>query len=56
MDNEHMDKECMACSCPCDTHKEHTHMMSDEDGGKTCSDCGHEHNADGTCPQCECKM
>lgn len=42
---------CMACECPCDMHKEHTHDKKEQ---KTCSMCGHEHTSDGSC-DCGCK-
>lgn len=46
---------CMACECPCDMHKEHTHeTKSSESGAKKCEMCGHEHKADGSC-DCGCK-
>ena len=36
---------CMACTCPCEAHKEHNHPMSKEGDshdkdGKVCPDCG----------------
>lgn len=43
---------CMACACPCDKHKEHTHGADaaskdgSKKGGKTCSICG---SSDTTC-------
>lgn len=40
MHDEHQkdDKDtCMACSCPCDMHKEHTH--DDEHHAKKCMAC-----------------
>jgi len=42
---------CMACSCPCDMHKEHNHDV--KKSGKTCAMCGHEHGKDGKCA-CGC--
>ena len=46
---------CMACSCPCDEHKEHTHDKKDNEGSaKKCEACGHEHKSNGTC-DCGCK-
>ncbi len=34
---------CLACSCPCEAHKEHNHPMSKEgeqESGGTCTHCG----------------
>lgn len=46
----------MACSCPCEIYKEHNHPVNGEvkSETKTCSKCGHEHKADGSC-DCGCK-
>lgn len=35
---------CMACSCPCDMHKEHTHGDEHKDEGKE----------EGVCMACSC--
>lgn len=43
--------ECMACTCPCDEHTEHTH--GHQVPPKTCAMCGHEHKNDGRC-DCGC--
>ena len=46
---------CMACSCPCDKHKEHNHPVEEKhEEMKTCSTCGQEHGQDGK-PACGCK-
>jgi hypothetical protein len=46
---------CMACSCPCEMHKEHNHPTeAGEKGAKVCQMCDHEHKADGSC-DCGCK-
>ncbi len=44
-------KGCMACSCPCEAHKEHNHPadMKQEDGTKVCAHCGSKHADGGTC-------
>ncbi|MBI2462762.1 MAG: hypothetical protein HYV65_00810 [Candidatus Spechtbacteria bacterium] len=44
---------CMACVCPCEAHKEHTHDEHKEDASKTCSNCGQEHKDGKTC-DCGC--
>lgn len=35
---------CMACSCPCETHKEHNHPTAQAEKGQehsiTCAKCG----------------
>ncbi len=65
MDQKDNKTTCMACSCPCEMHKEHNHLVSPEGGSasggeekheeaKTCSACGHEHKQDGKC-DCGCK-
>jgi hypothetical protein len=40
---------CMACSCPCDMHKEHNHPV-----GMKCEKCGQEHK-EGKTGDCGCK-
>jgi hypothetical protein len=45
---------CMACTCPCEMHKEHNHPVEGKSEAKVCKMCGHEHKADGTC-NCGCK-
>lgn len=36
---------CMACTCPCEAHKEHNHSVEKESGhehkdGEVCTSCG----------------
>jgi hypothetical protein len=38
------ESKCVACECPCDEHKEHSH---------DCHKCGHAHKEDGHC-DCKC--
>lgn len=46
---------CMACSCPCNMHKEHNHPVEEKrEEAKTCSACGQDHKPDGK-PACGCK-
>lgn len=48
---------CMACTCPCEMHKEHNHPVegAQKTEAKFCKMCGHEHKkADGSC-DCGCK-
>lgn len=41
---------CMACKCPCEMHKEHTHEVKSNEGSvKKCEMCGHEHKSDDSC-------
>ncbi|QQG45127.1 MAG: hypothetical protein HYW89_03975 [Candidatus Sungiibacteriota bacterium] len=47
MDDHHQNK-CMACSCPCDMHKEHTHHEEDHNMDH---EEGHEK---GGCMACSC--
>jgi hypothetical protein len=51
MDNTENKGVCMACSCPCEAHKEHNHPVGKniehEDGG-TCAHCGAK-KEEGTC-------
>ncbi len=55
MDQKDNKTICMACSCPCDMHKEHTHDKKDgESSAKKCETCGHEQKADGS-SDCGCK-
>ena len=57
-------EKCMACECPCDEHKEHTHdekkcmaceCPCDEhkEHAHDCSKCGHAHKDDSHC-DCGC--
>lgn len=40
-------KTCMACSCPCDAHKEHNHGTDGaKEKPKACDKCG---DTSGTC-------
>lgn len=61
MDQKNDKTTCMACSCPCEMHKEHNHPVSAEGGeekheeSKTCSACGHEHKQGGGKCDCDCK-
>jgi len=50
MENETKDT-CMACTCPCEEHKEHNHEV--EDQTKVCEKCSHEHKVEGGC-DCGC--
>lgn len=56
MDQKDDATTCMACSCPCEIHKEHNHPVEDKNKSeaKACHMCGHEHTADGSC-DCGCK-
>jgi len=54
MDQKDNKTTCMACSCPCEMHKEHNHPVEEKHEAKTCSACGHEHKQDGKC-DCGCK-
>lgn len=45
---------CMACTCPCEMHKEHNHSVKEKSEAKVCKMCGHEHKTDGAC-DCDCK-
>ena len=55
MDQKDNKTTCMACSCPCEMHKEHNHPANEKhEEAKTCSACGHEHKQDGKC-DCNCK-
>lgn len=60
MHNEDNKNTCMACSCPCEMHKEHNHPVDDKhehekhEEIKSCSTCGQEHKQDGA-PACGCK-
>lgn len=41
----------MACSCPCEQHKEHNHETK-------CASCSHDcadNCKDGSCANCDCK-
>lgn len=38
---------CMACSCPCEMHKEHNHPTQQEEHSMTCSKCGLKANSKG---------
>lgn len=49
--NDQNQNACMACSCPCDMHKEHDHSTQQ---GDKCDKCGHEHKAGQKC-DCGCK-
>lgn len=54
-ENKDNKSTCMACSCPCEMHKEHNHPVEEKhEGAKTCSACGHGHKQDGKC-DCGCK-
>ncbi|MBI2670178.1 MAG: hypothetical protein HYX20_03470 [Candidatus Yanofskybacteria bacterium] len=62
MNQNHNQKseECMACSCPCEMHKEHNHPVEEmgehekhHEESKTCSTCGAPHKQDNT-PSCDC--
>jgi hypothetical protein len=46
MDNTENKEVCMACSCPCEMHKEHNHPMGNEMAE-------HTHGAGETCAACE---
>ena len=47
MDQTHETDTCMACSCPCEMHKEHNHPVADEHTeAKVCAMCGHENKGD----------
>ena len=59
--NEEKEK-CMACECPCEDHKEHTHEHAEhhaegehheEKPSGACEKCTHTHNDDGHC-DCGC--
>jgi hypothetical protein len=55
MHNKDNKNTCMACSCPCDMHKEHNHPTEGEKSeAKVCKMCGHEYKADGSC-DCGCQ-
>ena len=60
--------KCMACKCPCDEHKEHTHGQEENKcmackcpcdehkehtHGSKCEKCGHTHKEGGKC-DCGC--
>lgn len=60
--------KCMACECPCDEHKEHTHGQEENKcmackcpcdehkehtHGSKCEKCGHMHKEGGGC-DCGC--
>lgn len=42
---------CVACSCPCEIHKEHNHQVEGENKieAKACQTCGPEHDTARTC-------
>jgi hypothetical protein len=40
---------CMACSCPCEAHKEHNHPVEKKEAA------AHEHAEGGTCSSCAVK-
>ena len=40
---------CMACECPCDVHKEHTHKGKP---GKICVSCGKKYEMGKRCAHC----
>ncbi len=57
MDNTENKGVCMACSCPCEAHKEHNHPIeknaepNETDGhGGTCAHCGAKKEE----PSCGC--
>ena len=54
--NQSTEATCMACTCPCEMHKEHNHPVegANKSEVKVCKMCGHEHKADGSC-DCGCK-
>lgn len=61
MDNHDNKNTCTACSCPCEMHKEHNHLVEEEtnkdeksESVKACTTCGQEHKQDGT-PAFSCK-
>ncbi len=56
MNDKNHKNTCMACTCPCEIHKEHNHPAegSEKPAAKVCQMCGHEHKADGSC-DCGCK-
>ncbi|MBI2406144.1 MAG: hypothetical protein HYV25_01000 [Candidatus Harrisonbacteria bacterium] len=50
MDQKDNKKTCMACSCPCEAHKEHNHPVGEKpEEAKTCSTCGQERKQDRMC-------
>lgn len=66
MNQQNNKNTCMACSCPCEMHKEHNHPveemkaeeLSKEESNKnkevkSCSTCGVGHKPDGA-PACGC--
>lgn len=56
MDQKDNKTACMACSCPCETHKEHNHQVEEKhDEEKTCSTCGYENKQEGEKHDCGCK-
>ena len=60
-------EKCMACECPCEEHKEHTHGQEgggheehhaegehhEEKPSGVCEKCSHSHKDDGNC-DCGC--
>lgn len=56
MDQKDNKGTCMACSCPCEMHKEHNHHDEEKHGEeKACSSCGHEHKQESGRCDCGCK-
>ncbi len=59
MDQKDNKTTCMACSCPCEMHKEHNHPIEEmgkqekHEESKSCSTCGMPHKQDNT-PTCGC--
>jgi len=57
--NNQKSEVCMACSCPCEMHKEHNHPVEEmskpenHDEVKSCSTCGVEHKKNNV-PACGC--
>ena len=50
--------KCMACECPCDEHKEHTHGQAEEKCKACACPCDehkeHTHAKEDKCMACEC--
>lgn len=59
MDQKNNKNTCMACSCPCEMHKEHNHPVEGaekhegHEDSKSCSTCGAKHKDNGA-PACGC--
>ena len=55
MEQDNNKDTCMACSCPCEGHKEHNHPVEKKpEEIKACTTCGQEHKQDDT-SACGCK-